>query len=318
LKYHANARLTVHARQELVERMQAGWAAADVADQLNVSRATVYKWWRRWRVEGDLGLVDRSSRPRSCPTRTPGQVERRIERLRRTRKLGPARIAGIVEVPSSTVHRVLCRKGISRLSWLDRPTGRTVRRIETSRPGELVHIDVKKLHQVPDGGGWRAHGRGVVPQRDRVVPAIDYVHSVIDAYSRVAYAEVWPDETAQTCAGVFERAVTWFAHLGVTIEAVLSDNGSGYRSHHWRTMCARLEIKHRRTRPYTPRTNGKVERFNRTLLDEWAYVRPYRSNGHRLAALARWLHTYNHHRCHTALAGHPPMTRVNNVPGSHS
>ena len=318
MKYHANARLTVHARQELVERMQAGWTAADVAEQLNVSRATVYKWWQRWKLEGDAGLVDRSSRPRSCPTRTSRRVEQRIERLRRAHKLGPARIAGIVEVPSSTVHRVLVRRGISRLTWLDRPTGRTVRRIETSRPGELVHVDTKKLHQVPDGGGWRAHGRGAVPQRDRVVPAIDYVHSVIDAYSRVAYVEVWPDETAQTCTGVFERAVAWFAALGVTIDAVLSDNGPGYVSRRWRAMCEQLGVEHRRIKPYTPRTNGKVERFNRTLLDEWAYVRPYRSNAHRLTALTRWLHTYNHHRCHTALDGQPPMTRVNNLTGSHN
>jgi transposase InsO family protein len=305
-------------RRELVERMQAGWTASDVADQLNVSRTTVYKWWRRWRIEGDDGLVDRSSRPRSLPTQTPRSLERRIEQIRKTRKLGPGRIAGIVQMHASTVHRVLSRRGLSRLAWMDRPTGRVVRRIETSRPGELVHVDTKKLHQVPVGGGWRAHGRGVVPQRDRPAPQIDYVHSVIDAYSRVAYVEVWPDETAQTCTGVFERAVQWFADHGVIIEAVLSDNGPGYISHRWRDLCAELEIEHRRIRPYTPRTNGKVERFNRTLLDEWAYARPYRSNGHRLAALTRWIHTYNHHRGHTALKGQPPMSRLNNVSGSYS
>jgi transposase InsO family protein len=317
LKYHANAKLTLRARRDLVERMQAGWTAGDIADQMNVSTATVHKWWRRWRTEGDAGLWDRSSRPRSCPNQTDRRVERRIVQLRTNRKLGPARIAGIVEMQPSTVHRVLQREGINRLAWMDRPTGRVIRRIETSRPGELVHVDTKKLHQVPDGGGWRTHGRGVVTQRHSPAPPIDYIHSVIDAYSRVAYVEVWPDETTATCIGVFERAVAWFADHGVTIEAVLSDNGPGYKQQ-WATMCERLDIDCRHIRPYTPRTNGKVERFNRTLIEEWAFVRPYRSNGQRLAALTRWLHGYNHHRCHTALGGHPPMSRLNNVSGSYS
>ena len=317
MNYHANARLTLPMRRELVERMLAGWTASDVGDQMNVSRATVYKWWRRWRSEGDAGLVDRSSRPRSMPTQTPRSLERRIERIRKTRKLGPARIAGVVEMHASTVHRVLQRQGLSRLEWLDRPTGRVVRRIVTCRPGELVHVDTKKLHQVPVGGGWRAHGRGVVPQPHRPTPKIDYIHTVIDAYSRVAYVEIWPDETAATCTGVFERAVAWFADHGVNVQAVLSDNAPGYRNR-WMEMCDRLKIECRHIRPYTPRTNGKVERFNRTLLDEWAYARPYRSNGERLRALTRWLHNYNHHRCHTALGGNPPMSRINNVSGSYS
>jgi transposase InsO family protein len=318
LKYHANAKLTLRARRELIERMQAGWTAGDIADQMNVSPATVYKWWRRWRTEGDTGLWDRSSRPRSCPSQTSRVMERRIERIRIRRKLGPARIAGIVEMHPSTVHRVLARRGLARLEWMDRPTGRVVRRIETSRPGELVHVDTKKLHEVPAGGGWRSHGRGNVVKHRQAAAKIDYVHSVIDAYSRVAYVEVWPDETGETCTAFFERAVAWFADLGVTIETVLSDNGSGYISRRWRDACQALEIEHRRIRPYTPRTNGKVERFNRTLQDEWAYSRPYRSNSQRLTALARWLHTYNHHRCHTALKGRPPMSRLNNVSGHNT
>jgi transposase InsO family protein len=287
-----------------------------VAEEMNVSRATAYKWWRRWQVEGDAGLVDRSSRPHRCPHRTLPQLERRVVSLRQRRKLGPARIGPIVGLPASTVHRVLTRHGLQRLAWMDRPTGRVIRRIETSRPGELVHVDVKKLHRVPAGGGWRGHGRGVVPQRDRQTKELDYIHTVIDAYSRVAYIEVWADETAATCVGVFERAVAWFAQHGVTIEAVLSDNGPGYKRR-WAELCAQLQIDCRHIRPYTPRTNGKVERFNRTLLDEWAYVRVYRSNGHRLAALARWLHTYNHHRCHTALGGNPPISRLNNAAGHY-
>jgi len=315
---HGNARLTVWGRGELVARIAAGQPVAMVAEEMNVSRATAYKWWRRWQTEGEAGLVDRSSRPHSCPHRTSAQLERRVVSLRQRRKLGPARIGPIVGLPPSTVHRVLTRHGLHRLAWMDRPTGRLIRRIETSRPGELVHVDVKKLHQVPVGGGWRGHGRGVVPQRDRPTPQIDYIHTVIDAHSRVAYVEVWADEQSDTCTAVFRRAIAWFEARGVTIDAVLSDNGPGYRSFAWRDLCAEFGIEHRRTRPYCPQTNGKVERFNRTLVDEWAYVRAYRSNGHRLAALARWLHTYNHHRCHTALEGNPPMSRLNNAAGQYS
>jgi transposase InsO family protein len=318
LHYHANAKLTLRARRDLVERMLAGWTAGDVADQMNVSAATVYKWWRRWRAEGDAGLWDRSSRPHACPRQTSPALEQRIERIRVTRKLGPARIAGIVEMHPSTVHRVLSRRGLGRLTWRDRPTGRTVRRIKTSRPGELVHVDTKKLHQVPAGGGWRAHGRGVMPTHQRKTPQIDFVHTVIDAYSRVAYVEVWPDETAATCTGVFERAIAWFADHGVTVNAVLSDNAPGYRSRLWCQTCMEHGIDARHIRPYTPRTNGKVERFNRTLVDEWAYARSYRSNNERLNALARWLHTYNHHRCHTAIGRQAPINRLNNLSGHNS
>jgi len=314
---HGNARLTLWGRAELVARIEAGQPVAMVAEEMNVSRATAYKWLRRWRAEGEEGLRDRSSRPRSCPHRTSARMERRIVALRQRRKLGPARIGPIVGLPASTVHRVLTRHGLQRLAWMDRPTGRLIRRIETTRPGELVHVDVKKLHQVPAGGGWRGHGRGVVPQLDRRTPEIDYIHTVIDAYSRVAYVEVWGDETASTCVGVFERAAAWFADRGVTIDAVLTDNGPGYRSNLWHDFCADRHIDHRRIRPYRPQTNGKVERFNRTLLDEWGYARLYRSNNDRLNALARWLHTYNHHRCHTALGGNPPMSRLNNAPGQY-
>ena len=315
---HGNARLTLWGRAELVARIEAGQPVAMVAEEMNVSRATAYKWLRRWRSEGDAGLCDRSSRPHRCPHRTPVPLERRIVALRQRRKLGPARIGHIVGMPASTVHRVLTRRGMQRLAWMDRPTGRVIRRIETSRPGELVHVDTKKLHQLPAGGGWRAHGRAAVRQPHRPYAEIDYVHTVIDAYSRVAYVEVWPDETAITCSGVFERAVAWFAVRGVTINAVLTDNGAAYRSRLWHDQCLQLAIEHRRTRPYQPQTNGKVERFNRTLVDEWAYVRPYRSNGHRLAALVRWLHNYNHHRCHTALDGQPPITRLNNAAGQYN
>jgi len=317
VQYHANAKLTVHGRRELVERMMGGWSVSEIAEMMNVSRPTVYKWWKRWQLEGNAGLADRSSRPDRCPHQTSRQLEQRIERLRRNRKLGPARIAGIVEMHASTVHRVLVRQQLNRLRWIDRPTGRVIRRIETSRPGELVHVDTKKLSRIPKGGGWRAHGwhtRGVGRQK----VGYDNVHSMIDAYSRVAYSEILPIEDAEQCTGFLERAVAWFADHGVRIERVLTDNGVGYRSHLWADRCAELGIVHTRTRPYTPRTNGKAERFNRTLLDEWAYVRTYRSDLQRADALDRWLHTYNHHRCHTALNGQPPMTRLNNLAGQNS
>jgi transposase InsO family protein len=312
---HANARLTIHGRKELIERVCCGRPVAHVAAEMGISRATAYKWWRRWRAEGDPGLWDRSSRPHRCPQRTPRAVERRIERLRRDTKLGPARIAGIVDMHGSTVHRVLVRQGLNQLRAMDRPTGRVIRRIVTSRPGELVHIDVKKLGRIPDGGGWWAHGRGQVAYR---AVGYDYVHSAVDAFSRIAYSEILNAENGPCCSGFLERAHGWFALHGVAIERVLTDNGAGYRSFAWRDLCAVLDVTHTRTRPYRPQTNGKVERFNRTLNDEWARVRVYRRNSDRDRALDRWLHRYNYHRCHTALGGTTPMSRVDNHSGQHS
>jgi transposase InsO family protein len=290
LQYHANAKLTLRARRDLVERMLAGWSVSEIAEMMNVSRPTVYKWWARWRAEGDAGLADRSSRPHRCPHQTPVPLKRRIERLRRDRKLGPARIAGIVQLHASTVHRVLVRQRLNRLRWLDRATGRVIRRIETSRPGELVHVDTKKLSRIPQGGGWRAHG-WETRTKNRQQVGYDHVHSMIDAYSRVAYSEILPVEDAEHCTAFLQRAARWFADRGITIQRVLTDNGVGYRSFAWRDLCAQLGIEHTRTRPYTPRTNGKAERFNRTLLDEWAYARTYRSDLQRADALDRWLHT---------------------------
>src|SRR5947209_3514657 len=202
--------------------MLAGWSVSEIAEMMNVSRPTVYKWWSRWQAAGDAGLWDRSSRPDSCPHQTSRRLEQRIERLRRGRKLGPARIAGIVQMHPSTVHRVLVRRGLNRLRWIDRPTGRVIRRIETSRPGELVHVDTKKLSRIPRGGGWRAHGWETRHKNRRRV-GYDNVHSMIDAYSRVAYSEILPVEDAEHCTAFLQRAVAWFAAHGVTIERVLTD-----------------------------------------------------------------------------------------------
>ena len=321
---HANARLTVHARIELVRRVvQDGRPVAHVAAELHCSRATGYKWLRRWREEGIAGLVDRPSIAHRLPGKTAPQIEARIVELRQSRKLGPARIGPLLGVPASTVHAVLTRHGLHRLAWLDRPSGTLVRRYERARPGELVHVDVKKLGRLRDGGGWRVHGRDSEQHRAfKNGPRVgyDYVHCAIDDHTRLAYAEIQPDETAATCAGFLLRAAAAFQAHGIDrIERVMTDNAMTYRrSHAWRQALAEIGARAVFTRSYRPQTNGKAERFNRTLLDEWAYARPFTSNSDRAAALPTWLHTYNHHRTHTALGGHPPISRINNAAGHYS
>ena len=312
---HRNARLTPWGRRELVRRIEGGMTVASAAASMNVSRQCAHKWWRRWQDEGAAGLEDRSSRPLHCPHQTPARMERRIVALRRSRQLGPARLAGIVGVPASTVHRVLVRHRVNRLAWMDRPTGRVIRRIETSRPGELIHIDVKKLARVPDGGGHKMLGRSARVRRRG--GGYTHIHTAIDAYSRLAYSEFAGIENTANCVAFLGRAVAWFAARGITIERILTDNGNGYRSIPWRQRCAELGIRHTRTRPYRPATNGKVERFNRTLLDEWAYARIWRSEASRARALDRFLHRYNHHRHHTAIGG-PPASRVTNLAGHNT
>ncbi|WP_328786866.1 IS481 family transposase [Streptomyces sp. NBC_00273] len=315
---HRNARLTVFGRRLLVERVVSGRPVAHVAAEMGISRATAHKWMRRWRTEGEAGLHDRSSRPRTTPHRTSAAIEARVCDLRRTRKLGPARIGPVLGLPASTVHRILTRHGLHRLAWIDRPTGTPIRRYERERPGELIHVDVKKLGRIPDGGGHRFLGRDAGrPIRGM---GFDYVHSAVDDHSRLAYSEIHPDEKVATCAGFLTRAAAFFHTQGITrIERVLTDNAWAYRKGlAWKAVLADLGAAGRLTRAYRPQTNGKVERFNRTLLDEWAYLRPYTSNDERTAALADFLHTYNHHRCHTALDGKPPISRVNNPAGQYT
>jgi transposase-like protein len=253
---HANARLTPAGRRTLIERILEGRPVAHVAAEMGISRPTAYKWWRRFAAEGYEGLVDRSSRPRRCPHQTSRVLERRVERLRRSRKLGPARIGGILDMAPSTVHRVLVRSGLNRLRWMDRPTGRVIRRIEMHHPGELVHVDVKKLGRIPTGGGWRAHGLGNVARNTTTRLGMAYVHSAVDGYSRVAYSEVLDAETGPTCAGFWCRAHTWFAEHHIIIERILTDNAMAYRSHDF--QAALNQVHHTRTRPYRPQTNGKV------------------------------------------------------------
>ena len=314
---HASARLNHFGRGLLITRvLEEGWSAAAAAEAAGVSRATVYKWLARYRGEGQAGLQDRSSCPRHSPRRLTASAEEQILLLRRQRKLGPHRLAGILGVPRSTCYAVLRRHGLQRLDWMDRPTGEVIRRYERARPGELIHVDVKKLGRIPPGGGWRVLGRA--PGRHSTGRGYDYVHSAVDDHSRLAYSEIHGNERADTCAGFLVRASRFFAAHGAVVERVMTDNAIVYRrAHLFREAVVLLGVRQVFTRPFRPQTNGKVERFNRILLEEWAYVRPYSSNRPRLDLFSSWLHTYNYHRSHTALRGLPPIARINNLSGNY-
>jgi transposase InsO family protein len=326
---HANAALTPKARLRLARLIvEDGWKSSDAAKLFMVSTVTARKWAARLRAEGPAGMQDHSSRPRSCPHQTPDRVVRQIITLRWRHRLGPVQIGGQLGIAASTVHAVLVRCRINRLSHIDRVTGEPIRRYEHPYPGSLIHVDVTKFGNIPDGGGWRFVGKQQGYRNQAATPGLpkgpDYkprtgtafLHTVIDDYSRVAYVEICADEKADTAVGVLQRAVAWFAARGVPVERVLSDNGSCYRSHAWREACMALDITPKRTRPYRPQTNGKIERFHRTLADGWAYTRHYHSETERRAALPTWLHFYNHHRVHSAIGG-TPLSRLNNLPGHH-
>lgn len=310
---HARAKLTPVGRAALVDRVLVqGWPVTRAAEAMNVSRATAHKWVRRFQEEGPHGLVDRSSAPRRCPHALPPSQVNRILAARRRTKHGPHRLGWSLGHPRSTVYAVLRRHGLHRLAWMDRPTGRVIRRYERARPGELVHVDVKKLGRIPPGGGWRLRGRGpktAAEKRRRL--GYDFVHAAVDDHSRVAYVEVHPDERSATTAAFLHRAGAFFATHGVAIERVMTDNAWSYRlSPAFQAVVKELGARHVLIPPRRPQVNGKVERFNRTLLEEWAYVRLYRSNGARLQALRHWLEFYNSTRPHSALGGRPPMARL--------
>ncbi|MFC7500407.1 IS481 family transposase, partial [Nocardioides sp. CPCC 206347] len=329
---HANAALTPRARLRLAQLVvDRGWTHAAAAKMFMVAPRTAKKWADRYRVEGQAGMVDRSSRPHTCANKTSPALVRQIVRLRWRQRLGPVQIAGRLGMQASTVHAVLVRCRINRLSHIDRVTGEPLRRYEHDHPGSLIHVDVTKFANIPDGGGHKflsrqqgranaiatAHRTGQRGKESRPAIGTAFVHTVIDDHSRVAYAEICTDEKAATAIGVLQRAVAWFAEHGVTVERVLSDNGPAYMSYAWRDACAEMNIVHKRTRPYRPQTNGKIERFHRTLGDGWAYARFYESTDQRNAALPGWLHFYNHHRVHSAIGAKPPVTRLTNVPGHH-
>jgi len=335
---HANATLTPKGRLALARCVvDDGWSLRRAAERFQTSVPTAQRWAGRYRdrdVSADplTAMADRASRPRRSPRRTRPPVVRKICHLRRKRGWGPARIGHRLGMHPSTVGRVLRRAGEPRLHEVDLATRRAlragVRRYERDRPGELVHVDIKKLGKIPDGGGHRAHGRVIGGRNSRLTTTLrksghpvigyGYVHTALDDHSRLAYSEVLADETAATTASWWRRAIAWFAAQGIHIERVISDNGPCYRSRLWRQTCAAHAITPKWTRPYRPQTNGKVERFHRTLLTEWAYIRVYTSETARRTALRNWLHIYNHHRTHTALGGRPPASRVTNLSGQYS
>jgi transposase InsO family protein len=318
---HARPRLNLFGRQLLIDRLAQGWSPPAVAESAGVSRATVYKWLRRYRAEGLAGLADRSSRPRRSPRRLDATREATVLELRRCR-LGPHRLAALSGLPRSTCYRVLRRHQLHRLDGMDRPTGRPIRRYEMSRPGELGHMDVKKLARIPDGGGHFVHGRQARPRRDlekRARLGYDYVHTLIDDHSRLAFSELLGDETASTVGQFVRRALAWFAARGVRFQAVMTDNAWAYRyGRDYQLALAEIGARRVFIPPYNPQINGKVERFNRTLLEEWAYSQPFSSNQQRHRLLEVWLHRYNYHRTHTALEGRSPIDRVNNLCGNYS
>lgn len=315
---HRRAKLTVFGRRLLVERIELeGWPIAHAAAMTGVSRQTATKWVRRYRAEGLNGLEDRSSRPRRSPRSLAPEQVAAILAARHELGLGPHRLAPVVGSPRSTISDVLRRHGLSRLRDRDRPSGVPIRYVR-ERPGELLHIDVKKLGRIPAGGGHHFRGRGDGTPRAR--RGYDYVHQAIDDMSRVAYVDVFSDERGPTCASFLRAAAAWFARQGVRIERVMTDNARNYvDSRDFQTALVDLGARHKRTRSYRPQTNGKSERFNRTLLDEWAYARPYASNNDRLLALPDFVDRYNSHRSHTSLRGLTPMAvLVNNVSGNHT
>jgi hypothetical protein len=324
--FHRNAPLTPEGRRRLCERVDADRPICHVAAEAGIARQTLGRWYARWCEHGEDGLEGRSSRPLTSPGQTPPEVEERVVALRREHKVGPVQLVGMlaeegITLPASTIYRILVRHGISRLRDLD-TCGEDLRepvvRYEWHRPGDLVHVDVKKIGRIPDGGGWRVHGRGSAQHqatgRAKAAGAragYVYLHSAVDDHSRLSYTEELLDEKGATAAGFWERAVKFFKRHGIKrIRRVLTDNGACYRSLLFNAALAKSRSKHKWTRPYRPQTNGKVERYQRTLAREWAYSRAWASNAERAAALPGFLDRYNYARPHTALKGRPPASRL--------
>jgi transposase InsO family protein len=316
---HPNASLTPLGRRKMVRLViDDGWTIEAAADKFQVDAKTVTKWRNRFLDEGDEGLFDRSSRPKSSPNETPLECRRRIIELRKQRRWGASHIGHEVGRAGSTVQRILVAEGLGRLDSGDRATAEPIRRYQRERPGELVHVDVKKLSGIPDGGGWRIHGRGRAPHKKRSTIGYRFLHSAIDDRTRIVYSEIHTNEQGITAAGFWKRANAWFNSIGITVERVLTDNGACYKSHAWRDCLHDLDITPKRTRPYRPQTNGKIERFHRILLEEWAYIRDWNTDIERSAHYDHFVHFYNHHRAHGALGWATPMSTLkDNVPGHH-
>ena len=316
---HKNARTTQLSRMLIVERLKSGWTMPAVAEALGVTGKTVGKWRDRFDAEGADGVADHSSRPHHSPTRLDDQAEAEIETLRRRRMAGPA-IACQLHRPLSTIGVVLRRRGLGRLTALEpRPD---IIRYERERPGELIHIDIKKLGRI-DGIGHRITGDRSDQSKKRAVGRClgwEYLHVAIDDRSRLAYTQLLPSERKEDAAAFLNSSLAWFRSLGVTVERVMTDNGGAYRSHTFQDALLKAGVKHKRTRPYTPRTNGKAECFIQTSIREWAYAKPFTTSADRQAAMHPWLHDYNTARPHAALNGKPPISRIarDNVLGNDS
>jgi transposase InsO family protein len=313
---HANACLTPRGRLVLVQRIDSGWPVSRAARAAGISRQTGSKWWNRYRREGITGLVDRRSVVRRQARAHPADLAEQLCRLRRELRVGPHRLAWQTGLSRSTVYAVLRRHGLGRLSRLEpRPP---VVRYERAAPGELLHLDTKQLGRIRDGGGHRIHGR----QPGDLHRGLGWnrVHVAVDDHSRIAYVEELADESPVTTTGFLRRALAFYAVHGITVERILTDNGNPYRSRHFRDACVELAISPRRTRPYRPQTNGKAERFIRTLLNEWAYAGAFHDTSHRVASLPGFVDYYNRSRPHWSLNGQPPMSRapVNNLSGKNT
>ena len=324
MRLHGNAELSLNKRRRLATRVQEdGWPLTKAAEAAEVSVRTARKWVRRHCTEGELGLLDRSSRPHSSPNATPEQRVALIALLRRSTRMTGAEIAEVLQMPITTVQGILTRIGLGKRSRLDQEQ---VVRYERSRPGELLHVDVKKLGRIQRGAGHRMTGRRHYNPRRRSGTVEgrrvgwEFCHVAIDDFSRLAYVEVLDDERAGTAVGFLRRALRFFAAQGVQVERVMTDNGGAYISTAHAIACRALGVKHLRTRPRRPQTNGKAERFIRTMLGGWAYGRIYSSSTERTAALTAWLEFYNHRRPHAALGRHPPVNRLggNNLLGSYN
>ena len=312
MNVHKNARLTPKGRELLIERLERGEPPSDVASTMGVSASTVHKWRRRYRTEGPAGLQDRSSRPTASPRKTPADVEAKVIALRKERRIYH-RIAAEAGVSRATVGRILTRHGLNR--WRDLEPAEPVRRYERKNPGEILHLDIKKLgkfnkvgHRITGNRHGQSNSRGV---------GWEFVHVAIDDHSRLAFSQVLESERKECAMAFLKAAVAWYKHLGIKIERVMTDNGSCYRSKAFNKLCKALAIRHIYTKPYTPKTNGKAERFIQSSLREWAYARAYQTSGQRKTELPYWLHHYNWHRPHAGIKGKPPISRaglnVNNL-----
>jgi transposase InsO family protein len=323
-RQHPNAPLTPTGRHRMVDCvLEHGWTISATAERFQVDAKTVRKWRDRFLAEGPTGLLDRSSQPRRSPTRTPRAVRREVIRLRRRHHWGANHIGHELGIAASTVQQILRTVGLGRLDRGDRATTGPVRRYQRDQPGELIHVDVKKLAGIPDGGGWRIRGRGYHGEHAVTRTAgYRFIHSALDDRTRLVYSEIHTDERGLTAAGFWHRAVAWFATQGISCERVLSDNGSCYKSGLWHRACAATDTTVKKTRPRRPQTNGKIERFHRILLEEWAYIRPWSSETERHAAYDALIRFYNHHRSHGALGwattrGHPSPLQGQPPRGAH-